>query len=91
VAIKTHSFIEEESNLLKSKIIDMHTQILMLKVEFQDSQKELHHALQDLEEKLSEFTKEADENCARMTETLEKRFESEIKELDQGSLSSLIG
>ena len=44
-----HQHITEENNSLKSKIIDRHTQILKLKSEFQDSQKELHHTLQDLE------------------------------------------
>jgi uncharacterized protein YukE len=46
------------------------------------SQKELHHALQELEERFKGLAKDAEGKSAGVTEALEKRFESETKELD---------
>ena len=43
IRLEFDQHIERESQSLQSKIIDRQTQILLLEMKFQDSQKELHH------------------------------------------------
>jgi hypothetical protein len=71
--------IEEESNLLKSEILDQAVRIIKI---CDGTCAELNHSLQGLEEKLKGLTKDAEDKSSGMTEALEKRIESEIKELD---------
>ena len=71
--------IEEESNLIKSEILDQAVRIIR---NCDGTCAELNHSLEGLEEKLKGLTRDAEGKSAGMTEALEKRIESEIKELD---------
>ena len=74
--------IQKESNRLTRKIFATETHTYEGETEFDSSQRKLYHILEEWEEKFKGFAKDADDKSSGMTETLEKRLESEIGELD---------